>query len=478
MEESDIDLGDLLTGSDNTSQNTNEFINKGSPVKIKPIFTKSPLPDELLFEGYENFLHFLPCFGYYDETFCNNVLSKNYQKSLTIIEKQISICNEAIEKHTQELHEIENKNLVPEKAKLNYLNSKFWRESVILYWTEIKYRKKLNEKRIKAYQHNLYILKRLISIIQELRVHIRYIAILYSSIESITKNLTKGFESKLRIRIRAASLALSDKQFYLGLLPQPFLDFEKAKSQIVYIIKSSQKYVDPTTHYLCESNLNAMFEDFMKSDFSPLKSLESKYDIEKQFDQIINSSMKAVRAFSELKDSSYNEIIGLLVSRFWFSRTLICKYDMMRENNLFRSKLNEMRSQYVKNLSPPKSCFKIFNFELTSIEFFERNSYLSQSIDSFDSCIFLLTPEDIMKEIHLIHLSFAGYVATQLKTNINDSIVNEGVQFLWKLLFIVSSIPNVDSVIRFVHRFMDFICYPKILFESFKFPLQVCKSLQ
>ena len=72
MEESDIDLVDLLTGSDNTSQNTNEFINKGSPVKIKPIFTKSPLPDDLLFEGYENFLHFLPCFGYYDETFCNN----------------------------------------------------------------------------------------------------------------------------------------------------------------------------------------------------------------------------------------------------------------------------------------------------------------------------------------------------------------------------------------------------------------------
>lgn len=475
--EEDIDLGDFLGEGEEFQQNPNEIINKGSSKEIKPVFTKSPLPDELLFDGYENFLNFLPCFGYYDEEFCYNVLPRNYKKSLSIIEKQINISNENIDKYTSELHDIENTNLVPEKSKLNYLNSKYWRESVILFWTQVKYSKELNEKRIKAYEKNLYILKRLVAIIQELRANIRYIAILYSSIESITKNLTKGFESKLRIKIKTVSLALSDKQYYLGLLPKPFLDFENSKAQIIQIIKSGNKYIDPTTHYLCESNSTAIFEDFMKSNFSPLKILESKYDTTLQFDQIIDSTIKAIQAFSEINDPSSNEIIGLFVSRFWFSRTLICKFDMMKQNANLQNKLLRMSPQKINNLNPPDTCFDIFNFDLTSIEFFESNSYLSQSIESFNSCMFLYAPEDIMKEFHLIHLIFAGYVATQMKININDDIVIDGVKFLWKLLFIISSIPNIDGIMHFVRKFMSCSCYPKILFETFQIPFSVCKSL-
>ena len=123
--EEDIDLGDFLGEGEEFKQNPNEIINNGSSKEIKPVFTKSPLPDELLFDGYENFLNFLPCFGYYDEEFCYNVLPRNYKKSLSIIEKQINISNENIDKYTSELHDIENTNLVPEKSKLNYLNSKY-----------------------------------------------------------------------------------------------------------------------------------------------------------------------------------------------------------------------------------------------------------------------------------------------------------------------------------------------------------------
>lgn len=101
---------------------------------------------------------------------------------------------------------------------------------------------------------------------------------------------------------------------------------------------------------------------------------------------------------------------------------------------------------------------------MSIIEFFESNSYLSQSIDLFDSCMFLYAPEDIMKEFYFIHLIFAGYVATKMKINIDDEIVLDGVQFLWKLLFIISSIPNINGVISFVQKYMSYDCYPKILF--------------
>lgn len=221
--------------------------------------------------------------------------------------------------------------------------------------------------------------------------------------------------------------------------------------------------------------LQIIFVDFMKSNFSPLQIIESKYDTVNQFDQIINSIIKAIQAFSEINYPSSNEIIGLFVSRFWFSRTLICKFEMMKENKILQTKLLDMNTKKIKNLNPPKSCLNIFNFDVSIIEFCESNSFLSQSIDLFDSCMFLYAPEDIMKEFHLI---FAGCVATKMKTNIDDEIVLDGVQFLWKLLFIISSIPNINGVISFVQKYMSYDCYPKILFETFQIPLNVFKSLQ
>ena len=137
-----------------------------------------------------------------------------------------------------------------------------------------------------------------------------------------------------------------------------------------------------------------------------------------------------------------------------------------------------MKDQNINDLNPPKSCFEIFNFDITPADFFESNSYLCQSVEIFNSCIFLYTPEDIMKQFHLVHLTFAGYIATKLKINIDNVIVAKGIQFLWKLLFVVSSIPNIESVIRFIKRFMNLSCYPQILFDTFKYPLNVCQLLQ
>lgn len=70
--------------------------------------------------------------------------------------------------------------------------------------------------------------------------------------------------------------------------------------------------------------LKIIFEDFMKSNFSPLQIIESKYDTVNQFDQIINSTIKAIQTFSEINDPSSNEIIGL----FFFSILVFSYFDL------------------------------------------------------------------------------------------------------------------------------------------------------
>ncbi|OHS99656.1 hypothetical protein TRFO_08279 [Tritrichomonas foetus] len=444
-------------------------------IETKPVFTKDPLPKGLLFEGSENFVHFLPYFGFYDEAFCEIVLPKNYNKSLSIIEKQKSINIENLTKCYQELSEIKKRNIVPVKSKLSVLNRKYWQETVILYWKESKYLEILQKKRIKAYKQNIKLFNNLIDIIHELQINSRYIAILYSRIEAVTKTMTE-FESRLQSRIKAVGLALSEKKQYMGYLPHPFLNYESAKARLISIIRASGRKMDPSIHYLCESGETGFFEDFMKSSFSPLGAIESKYT-EKEIDLRIESTIKAISLFTELKNRDDIEIIGLISSRFWFARTLICRIDLFKINETFNKKFFKLKQEMVKNLKPPKSNLSIFSSDLKPCEFLKSFSMLLPSIDIFGSCYFMYSPEDIASTFHLLHLRFAGFLANELKVDIEKKIILNGIKFLWKLVFISSSIPNVDSLIRFVERMKGISCYPKILFDSFQFPLQVMKSL-
>lgn len=471
MEDDEIDLLSLDNPESFIFSNDNKCIKGGKLVKIKPEFTDNPLPEELLFDGYEKFFHILPSFGYFDQEFCNDTLERNYEKSLALLHKQRNACERFIIKYETELEEAQSQNIEPQKIVLSYLNRQYWQEAGVLKATEKKLHIRLLKKRIQAYQKTIILFNKLIQIIQELQERMRYIAFLYSSVHSVMRTLSVEFESKLQFKLKATRLTLSDRKMYIRLFPCPFLDLVTARTHVIQIINSCQKYIDPATHYLCETSSTPLFADFMKSECSPLKAIEAKYSIEKDAEKVIHSSIRGICQFTQNSHPSYVELLSLLVSRFWFSYSLYSKHFMRHANPQFQQKLIQLRSKCINQMNPPKSCLALFNKEITPVDFFHSTPFLEPSIDSFDSCLFMYAPEDIMNEFRLIHLRFAGYLATQLKTDINGTVAQQGIGFLWKLLFIVSAVPNVDGIITFIETYYRMKCYPKELSQTIEYPI-------
>lgn len=445
-------------------------MDEGDPVlSICP----DPLPQELLFDGVEDFIIPIPFVCYVTGKYMQNQLLPHYNTTLETVDKVIEETKASLIKAENHLKEVESRNLNPAASTKTYTNSDYWRIRVFTYIKESKHQKKLSLSKINDCNELLELLKKIRAIVEEVIKHPRMIGFAQSYIARLQKIRVREAHFPDVYKVKALSAYVADTKSVLNFLPRPFADQNTASEYIKRLLAAAKRYKDPMVQFLRESDESYQFVDFIRCKISPLKKIPRFFDI--KLKPRIRLSINNIIQFVGIDDPSLVTICAEMTCRYWWNR--VNKFDdyINRSNSQLPIYLRKLREKKVSEFKPPKSLSKIINFNETPKEVIQ-NVNLAPAVDVYFYCLFLTNVCDIAAQINLIHLRFAGLIATTEKCDLTHKKIIPGVEFLWKMLLIAIDMPAVESVLLFIDKWRTFEYLPKKVFENTEIPINIMKK--
>jgi hypothetical protein len=110
-------------------------------------------------------------------------------------------------------------------------------------------------------------------------------------------------------------------------------------------------------------------------------------------------------------------------------------------------------------------------------DFLASTPMLAPSVPLLFDCGFMAAPDDIAYALHQIHLRFSAFVAGQMKAALGTKAIVDGEKALWRILFIASGLPTIDSLFQFLEDHRRFPIYHGEIFREVLVPLGVWRAL-
>lgn len=439
-------------------------------LKIKPVYTHDPLPESLLFEGYERYLVPIPSIGYEDKHHASKTLSAHFIQMNTTITESIKKLDkikveseESIDKWRKWLEDNAN----PSKLTLNHINQNFWRLRVFMKPKEIKCSIKLKTILMEKYTRSIDILMKLKKIAEELVNYPRYFGFVTKSISGLIKISCYKYQH----RLKAIKLFLNDVSSAMHLLPHYFSDEATGRETCIRLIESMKKNFDKETLYLIETEDYYTFLDYIRSKNSPLRIGKALFDYELK-ERITNSKLLIQKA-TGIKDQDSLFILGSICFRYWIEREAYFErfYNEINPNLSFV--FESYKSKNWEELKLPRAISDLFIDYHSIEEFFNSSKKLAVTESMLFECIFESNPNNILRAIYDISSIFSRFISESLSLNPKHRIVLIGSDFLWKILFIHSNVPGIDGMFNFINYFSHFKYISKKLFCYTESPLRI-----
>ncbi|KAK8870764.1 hypothetical protein M9Y10_008651 [Tritrichomonas musculus] len=431
----------------------------------------------------KNFLAPLKFIGGYDKMEVYKNLSNHFSLTSRKINKYIDKQNNLYSNLQSELSELQNQNLRSSITVLTRFNSKIWRLYLFTVMKYAKYKFKYLHTLIPKVEKNIYILKKLKHLADKL--HIKPL-LAFFLIDNIQKLSESDVSYRLYFKIESIKRTLDDLKSAIEFFPINFTK-ENSKDYLNSLISSSQKFIDPLTGYLKESDEYLNFVDFINSPYSPLVGIIQLGELE--VEEQIRSSCKILRSYAQITDKTQISILGFFCMRYWidknFARTQAKKNTSHQINNEKENKedisfvFSKYRNFKLLDLNPPSKLGKFFDKNINILDFFQLpgTQILNPSPNLLFSTIFMTNPCDIAYSISQINLRISAYVAGLACTSLEDEIVQIGSEFLWKIIFIFCCIPGIEHAFDLMHYWENYQYSPKELFKSIQIPTKALNSL-
>jgi hypothetical protein len=415
-------------------------------------FTNDPIPANLLFPEAPNFLVAIPPPECEDIAETKRALLKHYRKIAIKITNQIEELTNLKEVDQMFLDQIKLWRTDNKSSECTSVNAAVWRPWLVLYAKQKKLGIIAHTQKINWIQKNITPLERMREIVAELIDHPRRIAILLPGFRELPKTATSELIWR---RLKSITFAVDDLMSIMSFLPRPFSEVSTAKAFLKSIIGNSAGLWDSVTGYLCETEDFMLFCEFFQSRFSSAHTNPefARFSRAEKVDASITELMKLLSLTAE----SEIRVLGLMVSRFWFSRSILEGTYLRVENEKLSKYLNTLRSKKLRELANGK--FRVFDSDLTAPEYIESIPMLHPALGLLFDCLFRSSPDDCAYALHSIQIRLAGFAAGALNKRITEKITVDSVHFLWRLLLIASTVPVLDGLFQLIEDHMRLPVY-------------------
>ena len=419
-----------------------------------------PIPSEFLFDGWERFMFRVPASDYEREDELA-FLKKHYEKVSASVAEHTKFTTEALDQATSEVYRLQKEPVKSGKACLS--SETFGRKYLVLNSVKRELCVELYKQRIPVHKKILETLMRLRAVLGELIRCPRRIAFVVSEISDYVASYRQSqADFLLSEKIRAVSYGSDELAEVIRVLSHPFSTRQSSKDVLVATISNMSKLYDPVTCYLAETDDFARFSCLMKKRMSLF--VEKTCDLESM--TIVQRICHVAQKLSEFLGPENQDrivVVGLCVARFWFGQMMVVDETLGRSVGGFEACLERLRNSKLRDLSPPVG--DKLDLELTPEEFLRSNPMFAQIETLVFECFLKYCPSDMAHILQLIQLRFAAFAGGLLQKSIDDRACLPLITFLWKLLFIGSSLPFHRCVI-FAEAHMRLPVYKGTLFRS------------
>jgi hypothetical protein len=397
----------------------------------------------------------------------DRIVSDHYEKAMKEVE-------ELIRGLTQELGKLGKLIIVFESPLPSWLartpnsiNREFWRRGFVLHRKYRKYGIQLTAERIAAVERNLEILKSIRSTLTRLRAsRARYVLCL-PRLGALERTVGP---SRAVWKVRTLRYALAEVRSAIEVLPDPFEEEALSASVLRVLLTNITQLWDSVSGYLPETPDLELFSRVFGNPISvpmPISEFEALPLACK-----ISFSVEKLVQLLGIRDSEEAHVLELAAARHFMG--LVADIPIQRPNLSLLNYLRSLRQSFVSELCPTCPFLAI---EQSPGDFLRSQPMLSPALAHlFDTC-FMCAPDDIAQSLHQIHLRFSAFAAAKIGTNLSSSSVSEAERSLWKLLFISSDLPTLDSLICSLENRRRLPVFQGEIFRQLANPMTVWQTL-
>ena len=445
-------------------------ININIAKKKKYLSIKEKIPEEFLFDGINEYLKTIKFHCYSDNIYIESKLIPHFEKTLRKIDKYIIYKQKKLEKQNEKAQNSFSNSQLLEIPNKNFLNKNIIRKINVIYLRNEELNRGIIFTKITIYQNQLDILEKLKKLVQYLIKYPRYYFCNLSKITQKIKNILTKSISDLILEFNASNSYIMNLKNQLELIPEPFTIFSQNREFIKFIISIGINLRDPYSKIIPFSEEFEYFRRFLESPQSPIQIMTIKETDPTEFFDTVRSLSYTILDYCDIKtlDTTSIEVLDYLLISFLFDQN----YEIIEAN--VHSKIHckdtfdysEYQQLTLQELGLYEPLVPKEFLNKTSLEFFYAIPLLRALPNELLYCLFYYNPIDIYSSIKKIDMAIFAYLSENNLPTDKDSIE---CYLIWKLLFIVSAVPNVELIfdkiciwnqIPIINESYKSICYP------------------